>query len=151
MNVPRRGGGTGRRRGLKIPRQQWLAGSTPALGISNKIKHLRRWQRFRFRGRRHRFRAAIVPERLCPHIGHMRKTREDAVRQALRLYPDSILSLAREAGVSARLLRMIRDGTRSATPATTAAVAEALERLGERHQKAAGVLREALKARRGDA
>jgi DNA-binding LacI/PurR family transcriptional regulator len=77
-------------------------------------------------------------------------TREDAVRRALELAPISGLALAREAGVSARLLNMIRDGDRSATPRTTKAVLEAVERLGGRHEAAARVLRDALEATEGD-
>jgi uncharacterized protein HemY len=73
-------------------------------------------------------------------------TREDAIRRAMDLFPGSILALGREAGVSSRLLRMIRDGERPATPRVTAYVAAALERLGERHDEAARILRDALKA-----
>ena len=72
------------------------------------------------------------------------------MRRAMELFPGSVLLLAREAGVSGRLLRMIRDGERSATAATTEAVATALERLGARHEKAAHILRDALKATEGD-
>ena len=32
------GGGIGRHKGLKIPRQQWRAGSSPAPGTSNVLK-----------------------------------------------------------------------------------------------------------------
>ena len=71
-------------------------------------------------------------------------TREDAIRRALELFPYSILALAREAGVSSRLLGMIRDGERSATVAVTEAVATAIERLGARHDEAARILRDAL-------
>ena len=72
------------------------------------------------------------------------------MRRAMELFPGSVLSLAREAGVSGRLLRMIRDGERSATTATTEVVAGALERLGARHEKAARILRDALRATEGD-
>ena len=70
--------------------------------------------------------------------------REDAIRRALELFPSSILALAREAGVSGRLLGMIRDGERSATVAVTEAVATAIEGLGARHAEAARILRDAL-------
>ena len=66
------------------------------------------------------------------------------MRQALDLAPISVLALATEAGVSPRLLGMIRTGERSATVATTTAVAEALERLSGRHDEAARLLRDAL-------
>jgi hypothetical protein len=79
----------------------------------------------------------------------MEATREEAMRRALELLPGSILALSRESGVSARLLRMIRDGERSATPVVTEAVAAALERLGARHEHAARILRDALRATRG--
>ena len=77
-------------------------------------------------------------------------TREDAVRRALELFPDSTLALGREAGVSGRLLRMIRDGERSATPRVTEAVAEAMERLAGRHSEAARILRDALEGTEGN-
>lgn len=66
------------------------------------------------------------------------------MRRALELAPVSGLALAKEAGVSARLLRMIRDGERRATPTTTGALLSALERLSGQHEAAAVVLREAL-------
>ena len=62
------------------------------------------------------------------------------MRRALEMAPTSVLALANEAGVSARLLRMIRDGERSATPATTKAVLGALEPLAGQHVAAARVL-----------
>ncbi len=77
-------------------------------------------------------------------------TREDAICRALALFPGSILALAREAGVSGRLLRMIRDGERPATPAVTEAVASAIERLGARHEEATRILRAALQDGSGD-
>ena len=77
-------------------------------------------------------------------------TREDAIFRALALFPDSILALAREAGISGRLLRMIRDGERPATPEVTEAVASAIERLGARHEEAARILRAALQSTEGD-
>jgi len=72
------------------------------------------------------------------------------MRQALDLAPISVLALATEAGVSARLLGMIQSGERSATVATTKAVADALERLSGRHEEAARVLRDALEATEAD-
>ena len=69
---------------------------------------------------------------------------EDAVRRALELFSGSLRALGREAGVSYRLLGMIRDGQRTATRATVEALAEAFERLRDRHDEAARVLRESL-------
>jgi hypothetical protein len=66
------------------------------------------------------------------------------VGEAAVIAPESLRALANEAGVSARLLAMIRDGQRSATPRVVAALADALERLGKRNTDAARVLRESL-------
>lgn len=71
--------------------------------------------------------------------------REDAVRRASELAPGSVRALADEAGVSEGLLRFIRDGQRSATPAVVEALAAALERLSERHADAARILRDSLR------
>ena len=90
--------------------------------------------------------AAIVPLLVCPHIEDMAKTLGDAVRRALELAPASTLALARRAGVSSRLLRMIRDGERTATRATTEALLHALDEFTAEHADAARVLREALEA-----
>lgn len=65
--------------------------------------------------------------------------------RALEIIPGSIRSLAHETGVSDVLLRMIRDGERSATLAVVENVAEALERFGARHDEAARILRDALR------
>lgn len=54
-----------------------------------------------------------------------------ALRQALEATPTSIRALAREAGVSHRLLRLVRDGERRLTPETRDAVADALRRWAE--------------------
>ncbi|MBI4540276.1 MAG: hypothetical protein HY704_12295 [Gemmatimonadetes bacterium] len=51
--------------------------------------------------------------------------------------------------MSHRLLMLIRDGERTATPRVVAALADALERLAGRHAEAARVLREVLRAERG--
>lgn len=75
---------------------------------------------------------------------------EDAVRAALELAPGSLRALAREAGLSEALLRRIRDGTRTATPETVGKVAGALERLRDRHDEAARVLRDSLQRQEGD-
>lgn len=69
---------------------------------------------------------------------------EDAVRQAMEAWPGSIHGLARAAGVSEGLLRFIRDGERSATPATLKALAEALSHSADRQSEAARILRESL-------
>ena len=66
------------------------------------------------------------------------------MKQVLKHAPGSLLSIANEAGVSEKLLRLIRDGKRSATPAVTEAVAQALEDLGDRYSESASVLRRAL-------
>jgi hypothetical protein len=69
---------------------------------------------------------------------------EDAVRRALELAPGSIRALAQEAGISPRLLRMIRDGERTATPRVVAALASACDRMADHSAAAARVLRESL-------
>lgn len=51
-----------------------------------------------------------------------------ALQEALEAIPASIRALAREADVSPRLLRLIRDGRRRLTPEARDAVAEALRR-----------------------
>ena len=81
--------------------------------------------------------------RYSPNISDM-ISREDALRWALELAPGSLLSIADEAGYSEKLLRLIRAGKRSATPAVTRAVAEALERLSDRYSESARILRNAL-------
>ena len=70
---------------------------------------------------------------------------EDAVREALELAPSSLRTLSRGACFSEKLLRLIRDGQRSATPPVVEALAETLELLAEEHAQAAAVLRHALK------
>jgi len=89
----------------------------------------------------------LAPHPLSPHIGYMETTREDAVRKALELNTGSMRALAEEAGVTHGLLRMIRDGERSATPATVEKLAAALERWSERTTEAAHVLRQSLTER----
>lgn len=88
--------------------------------------------------------ATLAPSSLRTHIGNMSNEREDAVRRALELFPGSLRALGREAGVSYRLLGMIRDGDRSATPQTVEVLAGALEQLRDRHDEAARVLRNSL-------
>lgn len=78
----------------------------------------------------------------CPHTADMGATLEDAVRRALQAAPASLRTLAERAGVSERLLRMIRDGERTATPRVVDALAEALEALSRDHAAAASILRE---------
>lgn len=86
----------------------------------------------------------LAPPSAGAHIGNMGSEREDAVRRALDLFPGSLRALGREAGLSYRLLGMIRDGDRSATPEVVRALADALDRLGDRHRDAARVLRGSL-------
>lgn len=76
-----------------------------------------------------------------PHYADMM---EDAVRRALELAPGSTRALAGKAGVSPRLLRLIRDGERTATPRVVAALAKACERMADESAAAARVLRESL-------
>lgn len=85
----------------------------------------------------------VASSHLCTHIAYMGK-KEDAVRRALELYRGSVRGLAQEAGLSEPLVRFVRDGTRSATPATVQALSEALERLSERNAEAARILRDSL-------
>ena len=80
----------------------------------------------------------------------MEQRREDAVRRALELYPGSLRALAREAGLSHRLLGYIRDGERSATAETLEALIGAFERLTQRHAEGARILRKSLEATGGD-
>jgi len=88
--------------------------------------------------------AALAPQASCAHHGNMSPEREDAVREALAIYPGSLRALAREAGISYRLIGMIRSGERSATPTTVEALAGAFERLRDRHADAARILRHTL-------
>ena len=74
----------------------------------------------------------------------MTPEKRDAVQRALKLAHGSIRALAEEAGVSDALIRHVRDGRRRATPALVEALAEAFERLGDRHREAAELLRETL-------
>lgn len=84
---------------------------------------------------------ALVSCLPCPYIADMGE-KEDALRRALEMAPDSIRLLAREAGVSDKLLRLIRDGYRTATPRTIEKLAKAMERFAERHTQAAQLLRD---------
>lgn len=89
--------------------------------------------------------SSLVPLAVRPYGSDMTSERRaKAVRKALELVPGSILAVATETGVSEKLLRMIRDGNRSATPATVEALASALERFASRNAEAARVLRETL-------
>jgi hypothetical protein len=69
---------------------------------------------------------------------------EDAVREALKAFPGSIRALAREAGISEKLLRSIRDGERTATTRTLSRIADAMELMGMRQLDAARILRDAI-------
>lgn len=51
-----------------------------------------------------------------------------ALRQALNANPASMRALAREAGVSPKLLRMLRDGERRLTPDVQVKLVDALRR-----------------------
>lgn len=62
-----------------------------------------------------------------PHVGDMEET-EAALRKVLDLNPASLRALAREAGVSPKLIRMLRDGERRLTPEVRGALADALRR-----------------------
>ncbi|MCJ7629160.1 MAG: helix-turn-helix transcriptional regulator [Longimicrobiales bacterium] len=77
------------------------------------------------------------------YFAHM-GIKEDAVRQALELYPGSIRSLAAASGVSEALIRAIRDGERNATPRTLGRIADAMTDMSERQADAARILRDAL-------
>lgn len=66
------------------------------------------------------------------------------MRDALQVSPMSMRAIALEAGISDTLLRLIREGRRTATPATVQALADALERMSARNAEAARVLRETL-------
>ena len=86
----------------------------------------------------------------CPHISDM-GVLEDVVREALKLSPHSIRAIAEEAGVSEKLLRMIRDGERTATVPVVTALADAMERLSEQQAGATSMLKNTLFWRKGDA
>ena len=70
--------------------------------------------------------------------------REDAVRRATALHGGSLRALAREAGLSTRLLAMVVAGDRTATVRTIEKLAEAMDRLSKRHAEAAFVLQESV-------
>jgi hypothetical protein len=70
--------------------------------------------------------------------------REDALISAIEEAPVSVRSLAAEAGISEKLLRLIKAGERAATVRTIEAVTGALERLGDRHHAAARILQSTL-------
>lgn len=59
------------------------------------------------------------------------------LRKVLEANPASIRTLASEAGVSEKLLRLIRDGNRRLTPETRDALAGALRRWEARCREAA--------------
>ena len=85
-----------------------------------------------------------------PHVADMGAL-EDVVKEALRLSPHSVRTIADEAGVSEKLLRMIRDGERKATVPVVTALADAMERLAEEQAGAASMLSQALFWRKEDA
>ena len=92
---------------------------------------------------------ALAPPLLCPQYRYMGE-REDAVRRATALHSGSLRSLAKETGVSRRLLGMICSGDRTATRRTVERLAEAMERLAERHAEAVLVLQESIQEREED-
>lgn len=65
---------------------------------------------------------------------------EAVLRKVLDAIPASNRALAREAGISPKLLRMIRDGDRRLTPETRDALAAALRRWEGRCGEAAEAL-----------
>lgn len=69
---------------------------------------------------------------------------EDAVRAAIELNTGSMRALARNAGISIKLLVLIRDGERTATAATIEALAAAFEGMTEHTSEAARILRDTL-------
>lgn len=69
--------------------------------------------------------SGLAPSPVRPHIEYM-ETGRAVLQRILRDAPGSIRELAREAGVSHRLLRAARDGDRNLTPATRDAVLRAL-------------------------
>lgn len=80
----------------------------------------------------------------CPYSKDMVTRREDAVRRAIELAPQSERALALAAGISPRLLSMIRHGERTATPRVVAALAEVLEATASDSADAGRILRESL-------
>ena len=94
--------------------------------------------------------SALALQEARPYSSDMTPEREDAVRRALKIAPSSMLALAQEAGVSEKLLRLIRDEKRSATPRVVEALAGALERVSDRHGEAARILREVLRREGAD-
>lgn len=62
---------------------------------------------------------------LCPHYSDMGEPKA-VLRKVLDAIPTSLRALAHEAGVSEKLLRMIRDGDRRLTPEVRAQLVEAL-------------------------
>lgn len=76
-----------------------------------------------------------------------------AVRTAVDLAPGSIRALARDAGISPRLVTLIRDGKRRLTAETKRALVEALRRREDRCREARAALEAVSPAprRRGEA
>lgn len=74
--------------------------------------------------------------------------REVLQRTTVREAALSLRALAREAGVDEALLRRIRKGERSATHDVARAVADALDRLAERHTRDAASIRHTLDPKR---
>lgn len=69
----------------------------------------------------------LAPPVCRPHIADMEEI-QDALRKVLDAIPASTRALAREAGVSPKLLRMIRDGERRLTPQVRDELVAALRR-----------------------
>ena len=73
----------------------------------------------------------------------MGKDLTNAVARAIERAPCSLRALANEAGLAPSTLSRIRSGKRSATPEVARAVAEALDRWGERCGELARSVRQA--------
>ena len=82
-----------------------------------------------------------------PYYADMTTGMEEAARRALAMAPGSLRALADRAGLSEKLLRLIRDGERTATERTVTALAEALDEFADEHTQAATILRDALQRR----
>lgn len=67
----------------------------------------------------------LAPAPVCPHFTDMEETKA-ILRKVLDAIPTSTRALAQEAGVSEKLLRMIRDGDRRLTSDVRAKLVEAL-------------------------
>lgn len=69
----------------------------------------------------------LAPPVVCPHITDM-SDGQTVLRNVLDANPASTRTLAQEAGVSEKLLRLVRDGERRLTPQVRAALVDVLRR-----------------------